>query len=341
MSIISTILALFSGASPAGLSIPVILAIGFILGLFHGATPDEHTWPITFSYSVGSYSTRGGARAGLTFSAGFTAQRSILTALGFLGLAAVYTAYNLDGYVYLAVGFVMLVAGWYLLRGSDIHLPLDRGMERLFGPFFREHTHHTYAAGQGPPPEGEVRAVPLRMALVHGFVAGWGVGGFAVILIFVLAPQMPNVGWAALVGTTFGLGTMLMQIVTGALFARLARIKKLGEQQIQQIGRRTAARTLYVGGFAFMIVGTMVAALPWLQNYYLNTGNPVPNLNQIGYATVLVVLVVGVIGGHSLWKAYKEATSAKTGPPEGARRARPVGTEEPAPPRENPSVPAR
>ncbi|EQD31042.1 hypothetical protein B1B_18292, partial [mine drainage metagenome] len=244
MSIFATIFALFNGASITDLSIPSILLIGFILGLMHGATPDEHTWPITFSYSIGSYSSRGGARAGLTFSAGFTVQRAILTALGFLGLAAVYAAYNLDGPVYLVVGFVMLIAGWYLLRGTDIHLPLDQALERVFGRFFRGHTHHTYAAGQVDPVGEEVGPVPLRMALIHGFVAGWGVGGFAVILIFVLAPQMPNVGWAALTGAMFGLGTMVMQIVTGILFARLARIKKLREDQIQSIGRRTAARTL-------------------------------------------------------------------------------------------------
>ena len=60
---------------PTGsLTVPVILAVGFILGLLHGATPDEHTWPITFSYSVGSYSSRGGFRAGLTFSGVFTLQ---------------------------------------------------------------------------------------------------------------------------------------------------------------------------------------------------------------------------------------------------------------------------
>lgn len=325
MTILDTILALFNGSSPAGLTIPVILAIGFILGLFHGATPDEHTWPITFSYSVGSYSSRGGARAGLVFSTGFTIQRSILTALGFLGLAAVYAAYNLDGYVYVAVGFVMFVAGWYLLRGTDIHLPLDQAMERIFGRFFKDHTHHTYAAGQPLPEESEVKPVPLRMAVVHGFVAGWGVGGFAVILIFVLAPQMPNVWWAALIGTMFGLGTMVMQIITGAIFAQLARLKKLTMTQIQQIGRRTAARTLYIGGVAFMVVGAIVAALPWLQNYYVDTGNPVPNLNQIGYATVLIILVVGVIGGYSLWKAYKDATREKTGPPEGSAEDCPHG----------------
>ena len=298
------------------MTVPVALAVGFILGLFHGATPDEHTWPITFSYSIGSYSSRGGAKSGLVFSAGFTIQRAILTALGFLGLAAVYAAYNLDGYIYVAVGFVMFAAGWYLVRGSDIHLPLDRSMELLFGRFFRDHTHHTYRAGTVAPPESgagpDVKQIPVRMAAVHGFIAGWGVGGFAVILIFVIAPQLPNVWWAALAGAMFGLGTMVMQIITGVLFSRLARLKKLSREQLMTIGRRTAARTLYLGGIAFIAVGAAVASLPWLQSYYLSTGTSIPNLNQIGYGTLLIILVVGIIGGGSLFKAYREASGAES-----------------------------
>lgn len=289
-----------------GLTIPVILAVGFLLGLLHGVTPDEHTWPITFSYSVGSYSSRGGMKAGLTFSGGFAVQRSILTALGFLGLATIYTVYNLDGPVYILVGIVMFAAGWYLLRGSDIHLPFDHWMERLLGRAFADHTHHTTTAERTPLPEAGVKPIPLRMALVHGFVAGWGIGGFGTILVFILAPQMPNVGWAALVGTMFGLGTMIMQMITGVLFAYLARLKRLTIAQMQRVGRSTAARTLYIGGLAFVAVGVLVAAFPWLSSFALSTGTSIPNLDSIGYATALIVIVVGVIGGHSLWRAYRE-----------------------------------
>ncbi len=291
---------------PSGLSIPTILFVGFVLGLLHGATPDEHTWPITFSYSIGSYSSRGGMKAGFVFSGGFTLQRAILAALGFLGLAAVYTVYNLDGPVYVAVGLAMLLAGWYLIRGSDLHLPLDHALERLFGRFFGGHSHHSTQAEWTPLYEGELRPVPIRMAIVHGFIAGWGFGGFAAILVFILAPQMPNVWWAALVGAFFGLGTMAMQVLTGALFARLARRKQLTPQQVQRIGRSTAARTLYLGGLGFVIVGAIVAAAPSLSALAISTGTSIPNLNSIGYATVLVVLVVGIIGGGSLWKAYRE-----------------------------------
>jgi hypothetical protein len=75
---------------PTGLTLTEIIVISFLLGMMHGATPDEHTWPITFSYAIGKYSTKSGMKAGLLFSLGFTAQRAFLTTLGFLGLAAFY-----------------------------------------------------------------------------------------------------------------------------------------------------------------------------------------------------------------------------------------------------------
>ncbi|MEM0127491.1 MAG: hypothetical protein QXO03_00185 [Thermoplasmatales archaeon] len=288
---------------PAGLSAFIILIIALILGMLHGITPDEHTWPITFSYSVGSYSTKGGMRAGFTFSAGFTAQRAILTILGFAGFATIYERYNLDGYIYIVVGVVMLVVGYYLIRGTDLHIPLDR----LFGGSL----HHTTRAERVPMREVEntARPIPLKMALVHGFIAGWGFGGFATIITFILAPQMPNIYYAALVGVMFGIGTMIMQVVIGALFANIMRMKKLSVDQIKYVGRSTSAKTLYYGGIAFALIGVAIAAFPSIEDYAISTGNPIPNLNSLGVATFLVILVVGVIGIGSMYKSYRQISS--------------------------------
>ncbi|MCL5874348.1 MAG: hypothetical protein M1161_03285 [Candidatus Thermoplasmatota archaeon] len=285
---------------PAGLSVYFILLIALILGVMHGATPDEHTWPITFSYSIGSYSTRGGMKSGFVFSAGFTIQRAILTSLGFLGLAVIYQKYNLDGYIYVLVGFVMFIVGYYLIKGTDLHIPLDK----LFGG----HVHHSSKAERVPlqEVEGSVKPVPVGMALVHGFIAGWGFGGFSTIITFVLAPQMPSVIYAALVGAFFGLGTMFMQIIIGAIFANIMRVKKLTTNQIKYVGRSTAARTLYLGGIAFGLIGLGVIAFPFLDKLAVKTGSSIPNLNSVGIETVLVILVVGVIGLGSFYKGYKE-----------------------------------
>ncbi len=287
---------------PSELPIIAILAISLILGIMHGATPDEHTWPITFSYAVGSYSTRKGMKAGLAFSSGFTLQRAILTTLGFIGLAAIYKTYNLDGPVYIIVGIVMAVAGAYILRKRIyLHLPIDR----ILGSGGHRSIISSKASTESPKP------VSLKMAVLHGLVAGWGFGAYATIITFILAPQVPGLIYAPLPGLFFGLGTMLMQIIFGGLFANLARLKKLSVEQITYVGRKTAGRTLFYGGILFAVIGALIVAFPVLDTIALSTDNPIPNLDSIGVATVLVLLVVGVVGVGSLVLGIIEILSRK------------------------------
>ncbi len=283
---------------PAGLTVSTLLIIAFVLGLLHGATPDEHTWPITFSYSIGSYSTKAGMKAGFTFSAGFTAQRALLTTLGFIGLAAIYMKYNLNGPVYIAVGIAMALAGWYVLKGRYPHLPFDAWLHGRF--------HHHTSATRTPIEESHIQGVPLPMAAVHGLIAGFGFGAYATIITFVLAPEVPSIGWAPMVGVMFGLGTMVMQVVFGAVFANFARVKKLSEDDLCYLGRKTAGRTLYYGGALFAAVGAFLALFPSLSNLAVSTGNPIPNLDSIGISTGLVLVVVGGIGVWSMIQGVRE-----------------------------------
>ena len=291
---------------PEGLALSVILLISFILGLFHGATPDEHTWPITFSYSVGSYSTKGGMKAGFMFSLGFTAQRALLTTIGFLGLAVIYRTYNLDGPIYVLVGLVMFMAGAYVLKGRYPHLPFDA--------LLRGRSHHTASAERIPIHEAHMKNVSLSMATIHGLVAGFGFGAYATIITFVLAPQVPALIYAPLPGVFFGLGTMVMQVTFGAAFARLARLKKLTETDLCYLGRFTAGRTLYYGGLLFAVVGLFIVAFPAIDTLAISTGNPIPNLDAVEIATGLVLAVVGGIGLGSLARglsALKTVDSAE------------------------------
>lgn len=274
---------------PDNLTLGSIMIIAFILGILHGATPDEHTWPITFSYAVGSYSTKKGMTAGLVFSAGFTAQRAFLTTLGFIGLAAVYKQYNLDGPVYVLVGIAMVIAGAYILNKKKyIHLPFDSALASL---------HHTGNAERlQPHEESEPGQIPLKMAAAHGLIAGFGFGAYATIVTFILAPQVPSLIYAPLPGLLFGLGTMVMQIIFGALFANLARLKKMDEKDVALLGRRTAGRTLYYGGMLFSLIGLLIIFFPVIDGFAISTGNPIPNLDSLGVATFLVLAVVGVFG---------------------------------------------
>ena len=286
----------FLFSPPHGLTLAMILGIAFILGLLHGATPDEHTWPITFSYAVGSYSTRGGMKTGFVFSLGFTIQRAFLTTLGFLGLAAFYITYNLNGPVYIIVGIAMFIAGSYVLNGKYIHIPFDC-------LFCRD--HHTPKAERIQPHEN-LGNVSSGMALIHGLIAGFGFGAYSSIIVFILAPQVHSLLYAPLVGALFGVGTMVMQIIFGAVFARLVGAKKLGEDAIKYLGRSTAGRTLYYGGILFAIIGALVLAFPLLNSLAISTANPIPNLDSVGVSTILVLGTVGVIGIGSMIKGYRE-----------------------------------
>ncbi len=293
MNIISFLL-----SPPSGLSLSVILIVSYVLGLLHGATPDEHTWPITFSYAIGSYSTKRGMKAGFLFSLGFTLQRALLTTLGYLGLAYFYMKYNLDGPVYIIVGFVMAIAGSYILKGRYIHLPIDVALGSKL--------HHTDEAKRIPLHEAHEKEVPLKMTIVHGLIAGFGFGAYATVITFILAPQVPSLIYAPLPGLMFGLGTMTMQVLFGAAFASILRLKKLTEDKIKVIARRSAGRTLYYGGIAFMLIGLLVMLIPPLDSFAISTGVPVPNLSALDIGLILVLLVVGVIGVWGLIKSYKE-----------------------------------
>ncbi len=62
----------------------------------------------------------------------------------------------------------------------------------------------------------------------------------------------------------------------------------------------TAGRTLWYGGIAFAIIGLLIIFFPLIDNFALSTGNPIPNLDSITVATVLVLIVVGGIGFGNL-----------------------------------------
>ena len=237
-------------------------------------------------------------KAGFLFSLGFTAQRALLTTLGFLGLAYFYIRYNLDGPVYIIVGLVMAIAGSYVLKGRYIHLPIDV----LLGG----RAHHSNNASRIPLHEVHEKDIPLKMTIVHGLIAGFGFGAYATVITFVLAPMVPSLIYAPLPGVMFGIGTMLMQIMFGAVFANILKAKKLSESDIKVIARRSAGRTLYYGGAAFSLIGIFVILFPSLDTFAISTGIAVPNLNAFDIGLLLVLIVVGIIGIGGLIKSYKE-----------------------------------
>lgn len=259
------------------------LAYSFLFGLLHGVMPDEHTWPITFSYAIGSGS-RAGMKAGLYFSAAFTLQRMIIAEASYLALAPFLLRPIVNGIVYLVVGAVMSVAGAIILRGGDpphVHLlghhhDEPAGMEPTRGVWSRTHTH----AASAPP----VAAPPVGWTLVHGFIAGFGFGGFSLFINTVAAPAMPSAWVGFLPGLLFGFGTAITLVAVGAIFgASLKRVRGLTPAQVARVGAGTGGRTLFYGGFLFMAAGA-VAIVAWTRHQPIEIGAIL--------MTVFLVLVV-------------------------------------------------
>jgi len=299
-------------------NVPFLLALllSFLLGLVHGVTPDEHTWPITFSYAVGSYSTKKGMKAGLIFSSGFTLQRAFLSELAYFALAAIFTTTLAFGLTYVAVGIAMAAAGYYLAKHSlyfHWHY-LERKLGQWLGVHRKnsvqqeeefEHTRNPLSSTDSKP---ELREVPLRLAFVHGLIAGFGFGAFALILYTVMVPAMPNAWVAWLPGALFGLGTMVMQIIFGAFFGTfLTKNKRLTKEGVAFVSKYISRNVLYYGGIAFIIAGLLVLAFPNILNFGIQTGIKIHNLDNLDIGFFLVVIVVGIIGIVSYYLGIKKA----------------------------------
>jgi sulfite exporter TauE/SafE len=263
---------------PTHVTLTVDLLAAFLLGLVHGITPDEHTWPITFSYAVGSYSTRRGLGAGVTFSLAFAAQQALASELAYLGLAHWFTFEGLDEILYVVVGVVMLAAGLFVMgRGALPHL-------------------HLPGLGRSAAPEAEPRELKPWMPAVHGFIAGWGLDAFSLTIYTTLAPAMPSAATGWLPGLVFGLGTLCVQGAAGAAFGAWAARRGLPHEAIRKIALVTAARTLSWGGCAFIGFGLVAVAFPGVAEFGVTTPFRIPNLHVIGLPFLLVLFIVVGIG---------------------------------------------
>jgi sulfite exporter TauE/SafE len=239
----------------------IAVTYSFLFGLLHGVLPDEHTWPITFSYAIGGASGRAGIKVGLVFSAAFTLQRAIVSEVAYLALAPFLLRPSVNGIVYIVVGIAMTVAGSLLLGyGRYVHL-------HLLGHHHEEplcvnppedsisRHHHDSPAVTGTP--------PAHWAIVHGFIAGFGFGGFAAFVNTIAAPAMRTAWLGFVPGLVFGLGTMIsLVIVSGIVGASLRWTRVLSEDELKTVGAKTGGRSLFFGGFLFAAAG-VATLLGW------------------------------------------------------------------------------
>jgi hypothetical protein len=254
------------------------LLYSFLFGLLHGILPDEHTWPITFSYAIGGASGKEGIKAGLYFSSAFTVQRMLISELSYLALAPFLMSPSVNGIVYSVVGLAMSAAGAIVLRKNrypHIHVGVHWHEMPAIEDGKKEVNQNTAAFASSPP---------ARWTLVHGFLAGFGFGGFSLFVNTVAAPAMPGPWLGFLPGLLFGLGTMIVLALIGGLFGTfLQHTSFLTAQEIKRLGSQTGGRTLFFGGLLFGAAG--VSTLLGLDRYLpVEKGNMLIGLFMIGVA---------------------------------------------------------
>ncbi len=306
--------------NPADLTLLGIVVTAYVLGLVHGITPDEHTWPITFAYAVGSGNTKGGMKAGLIFSSGFTIQRAIISEVAYFALAGIFMTAAAFGITYIAVGIAMFAAGVYIKR-RDIY-PHWHTLEHWLGDAFGIHGRNISEEKEemmhkrnpimhrSMKKKDDLKPIPGKLAFLHGIIAGFGFGAFALIVYTVLSPEMGNpwLGWVP--GAMFGFGTMTMQIIFGAAFGKwLTKIKRLTKHGISFVSRAISSDVLFYGGLTFAIVGALILLFPQILNFAIITPIKVHNLHSLGVGFFIVIFVVVIISFLSYRKAMGKATS--------------------------------
>lgn len=272
--------------------------------MLHGVIPDEHTWPITFAYSVGTTTGRGGMLSAAFFALAFTAQRAVMSQLVYSAVAIFFvTSDTLNGPVYTVVGAAMAIAGFLILKEKVPH----------FHFLIRRSSKGTSAQrsndGKGPishSPGGP--AVPAHWAMIHGFISGFGVDT-GIMTTFVYLTTMPvlaaaglwEIGW--LPGALFGMGTFTVLMTIGFFFGQTLQVaKRFGATRIAAFGRLVGARVLLFGGLAFVILGPA---------YYFGFSNRLP----VDFGTFVVLLVmVGIAVPIMIltWREVGRTSAAST-----------------------------
>jgi hypothetical protein len=219
------------------------------------------------------------------------------------------------GVTYIFVGIAMAAAGVYIAKKGGY--PHWHYLEKRLGEISGIHKKGSELQEQelqhkiNPAYVNEkdlTKPVPVKLAFIHGFIAGFGFGAFALIVYTVLAPTMPNayLGWVP--GILFGLGTMTAQVLFGTAFAAwLTRMKNLTFQGIAVVGKTITKTVLEYGGIAFIVGGIAILLYPPLLTYNIVTPIKVHNLHNLGIGFFLVILSVVVFGIYGYKQGIKAA----------------------------------
>jgi hypothetical protein len=204
----------------------------------------------------------------------------LVSELAYLALAPFLLKPAVNSIVYVAVGTAMAAAGAIVLRRNRyVHLHV---LGHCGGDACKE-DDTALDSGLHQEQASRISVPPARWTIIHGFIAGFGFGGFSLFVNTVAAPAMKSPWTGFLPGLVFGLGTMIMLVVIGWVFgASLHWIRVLTEDEVRRIGSQTGGRTLFFGGLLFVAAGA--AALTGLDRY-------LPLTSDYAFISIFMIVV--------------------------------------------------
>lgn len=200
----------------------------FLLGLVHGLTPDEHTWPVIFAYSVQQKKIKKSIKTAVYFALAATIPWTILAAIvGYLGSILIPETWEV--YFHILLGGAIILLGIYTVIYQ--HIP---------------HLHIGHQKGhQDKPP----KPFKTKQAFIYGLILGSGPCA-PVLLMYGFAAQSQSVLIGIFAGLLFGLATLL---TLGILAGILGGLVQYAQAKI----RRNLSKILaYISGFVLIVFGT-------------------------------------------------------------------------------------
>jgi len=205
----------------------------FILGLIHGLTPCEHTWPIIFAYVASERKWIKGLLASIFFVGPALLPWTLIAGFsGFLGSVIWKESYEI--YVNLLLGILMIIFGLYTLRFLKV-----------------PHLHIKGCCDEKP------RRISLRQLPIYGFIFGFAPCA-PVLMVYAMAAELHTAFLGLLSGLFFGLGTMIsLASIGGILGGGFQFAEEKSRKDLSKICAKISGGILILFG-AWLIISTLI-----------------------------------------------------------------------------------
>lgn len=201
----------------------------FVLGLIHGLTPDEHTWPVIFAYVLSQRKWTEGILAAIFFVLPATMVWGLIAGIsGFLGSVIWQKGY--ETHVQILLGALMIIFGFYIFRFLK------------FPHLHREHTSRE-----------RFRTMNLLQLSVFGLILGIG-PCLPVLMMYAFAAELHSSFLGALSGILFGFGTMItLSFIAGITGGALNLVEEKSRKNLSKICAQISGVILMIFGAWLLI----------------------------------------------------------------------------------------